>query len=107
MKDMKDIEETNRVNRVMIEILKVVSGEIHLDTLSVEGYSVISDSVQNPRTTVEIYIDRMNFTGFTTIIHLFSKEFVGYSMDNFIIPDGTHKAHERFILILHIQKGGI
>jgi hypothetical protein len=101
---MKNIEETNRVNRVMTEILKIVSGEIHTYTLSVEGYSVISDSNQNPHTIVEIYIDRIDFIGYTTVIQLFSKEFAGYSVDEFMIPDSTHKTHERFMLILHINK---
>ena len=101
---MKDIKETDRVNKVMAEALRLTTGEIRLDTLSIEGYSVTSDSDQNPHTFVEIYVDRMNFTGFTTIIHLFSKEFIGYSMDNFIIPDNTQKAHARFILVIQLNK---
>lgn len=96
---MKDIEETDRVNRVMAEILKTTSGK-----LSVEGYSVISDSNQNPHTFVEIYIDRIDLNGYMSVIQLFSKEFIGYSVNDFLIPESPHRAHERFMLILHINK---
>jgi hypothetical protein len=102
---MKDIKETDRVNKVMAEALRLTTGEIRLDTLSIEGYSVISDSNQNPHTSVDIYVDRIDFRGYTTIIRLFSDEFVGhYSMDNFIIPDNTQKAHARFILVIQLNK---
>lgn len=98
---MKDNEETDRVNKVMQEIL-IYANAAYSD-LSIEGYSVVSDSSQNPHTFVEIYNDRITLKAYQKVLDAFTKEFIDHSITDFLMPD-HHGVHERSRLILQISE---
>ena len=99
---MKDFDETNLVNKAMLDILSNAKtiGEI-------EGYSVTSDDSQSPRTIVEIYFTRIDIRGYLSVGEKIHKVFFDftpnkYDITDFMIPD-KHGVHERMRLILHIS----
>ena len=98
---MKDFQKTRRVNSVMMSIISRSLDDKGI-TLSIEGYLVTSDSAQNPHTLVEIYMDRINIKGYQQVLDLFRKEFIGYLIDDLLIP-ADHGVHGRFKLLLYVK----
>ena len=56
---MMDLQETEKVNNAMVEIMKQSLTDPRI-MLSIEGYLVTSDSNQNPHTSVEIFLNRLD-----------------------------------------------
>ena len=105
---MIDLQETEKVNNAMVEIMKQSLTDPRI-MLSIEGYLVTSDSNQNPHTSIEILLNSMDLRGYTVMGEILSKEFgFGYSIDSFVIP-ANHDVHERLRVIFHISRkeGGV
>ncbi len=99
---MKDFNETNLVNKAMLDILTNADkvGEI-------EGYSVTSDDLQCPHTIVEIYFTHIDQKGYLLVGEKIHKTFFDYApekyeINDFLIP-AAHGVHERMRLILSIS----
>ena len=100
---MIDIQETKKVNNAMIEIIKQSVTDPRI-MLSIEGYMVTSDSSQNPHTSLDIYLERMDLKGYLTIGEILNKEFdIDYLIESFILP-ADHDVHERLRLAIQIVK---
>lgn len=90
---MKDYQTTRKVNELMHEMIMSLDG--------FEGYSVISDSNQNPHTLVIMYFTQINLKTYEDVSSRFTQKFANVS--SFLIPDAKN-AHERLELVFHIEK---
>lgn len=93
---MKDFVITKKVNEIMYSLMMKISQFF-------EGYSVVSDTNQNPHTFVEIYVTQISLKEYEFILEEFGQYFSGVAENSFIIPR-KNTAHERMSIIIHLEK---